>query len=237
MVPDTDDPLRLNKAWRLLAGREAQGGASAVAYGLPLRFAEGEEHLRGLSGSTAALETAGVELLDPGQRLRPDGSEFNVIRLHRVFNMQSSGADKAGELTMERMLDEFVTLTIRSAFFDKQSAKEDDTSAEEFVLRGRPDVFRYLINDGFAALKAKGPTGKKKEEVRAPCPPTRPRAHAHAPTRPRAHAPTRPRPRAHAPTHDWQPPFRRSLARRAITSTGRAPPAVCRGASSCSRAC
>ena len=45
MVPDSDDPLRLNKAFRLLAGREPQGGASAAAYGLPLRYAEGEARL------------------------------------------------------------------------------------------------------------------------------------------------------------------------------------------------
>ena len=47
MVPDSDDPLRLNKAFRLLAGREPQGGASAAAYGLPLKYAEGEEHQGG----------------------------------------------------------------------------------------------------------------------------------------------------------------------------------------------
>ena len=165
-VPDSDDPLHLNKAFRLLAGREPQGGASAAAYGLPLRYAEGEEHLRGVTnGSTiGAANDAGAALLDAGQRLRPDGSEFNVARLHRVFAMQSAAADKAGELTLERMLDEFVTLTFRSAFFDKMSAKADDLGDEEIVLKGKSAVFRFLINEGFASLKAKGPSGKKKVE-------------------------------------------------------------------------
>ena len=103
MVPDSDDPLRLNKAFRLLAGREPQGGASAAAYGLPLKYAEGEEHLRGGGGGNGStlmgIHGAGVTLLDAGQRLRPDGSEFNVLRLHRIFTMQSSAADKARELS------------------------------------------------------------------------------------------------------------------------------------------
>jgi len=103
-------------------------------------------------------------LLDAGQRLRPDGTLFNVIRLHRVFMMQSSAADKAGELTLDKMLDEFVTLTIRSAFFDKASASADDLGDEEEVYKGKSEVFRYLTSIGFAALKAKGPLGKKKEE-------------------------------------------------------------------------
>jgi len=187
MVPDSDDPLRLNRAFRLLAGREPQGGASEAAYGLPLRFSEGEERtapqrMEDLQDTVSELSAvqknwdsvsslrspcgpavAALGLLDAGQRLRPDGSQFNVVRLHRIWCMQNSAADKASCLTMERMLDEFVTLTIRSAFFDKISATADDVG-DEFVLRGKSDVFRFLINDGFAALKAKGVDGKKKVE-------------------------------------------------------------------------
>ena len=40
----------------------------------------------------------GKRLLDIGQRLAPDGSQFNVIRLHRIFSMQSTAADRAGKL-------------------------------------------------------------------------------------------------------------------------------------------
>ena len=199
LVPDMDEPMRLPKTYRLLAGREAQGGASEAAYGLPLRYAEGEEDkktdtpnalqeivmtsarawddaesvpprsdfrswdytttMRTQSGMPA-VAAAGLGLLDAGQRLRPDGSQMNVLRLHRIWTMQNSAADKAARLTMERMLDEFVTLTVRSAFFETVAGMVD-----QFELKGRSDVFQQLIGvKGFGELKAKGPNGTKAVE-------------------------------------------------------------------------
>jgi hypothetical protein len=196
LVPDMDEPMRLPKTYRLLTGREAQGGASEAAYGLPLRYAEGEEDkktkdpnalqeivmmsagawddsesvprwtnfrswdytttMRTQSGMPA-VAAAGLGLLDAGQRLRPDGSQMNVLRLHRIWTMQNSAADKASCLTMERMLDEFVTLTVRSAFFETVAGIVD-----QFELKGRSDVFQQLIGvKGFGELKARGPEGKK----------------------------------------------------------------------------
>ena len=55
-------------------------------------------------------------------------------------------------------------LIFRSAFFDKKAAQADDLGAEEIMLRGKSAVLRFLINEGFGSLKAKGPTGKKKVE-------------------------------------------------------------------------
>ena len=166
MVPDSDDPLRLNRAYRLLPGRDAAGGSPAAGggakgakgagggYAPPLRFAEGEEYV--VRGAAEATPTE-RGLLDAGQRLAPDGSQFNAIRLHRIWAMQSAAADRAGRLTIERMLDEFVTLTFRSAFFEQ-------TAPDEVVLRGKGEVLRFLVNEGFGRLKAGGVDGKKKGE-------------------------------------------------------------------------
>lgn len=174
MVPDSDGPLKLGSAFRLLPGRDAPpppaGAPRTPKYTLPLRYAEGEEEVRGAADGTSPsyVETSqglfhphGLRLLDAGQRLAPDGTMFNVVRLHRIFAMQSAAADRAGSLILERMLDEFVTLTLRSAFFDKASAVLDDLSEEEIVLKGKSEVLRYMINDGFSLLKVGGPSGKK----------------------------------------------------------------------------
>jgi hypothetical protein len=124
-------------------------------------------------------------LLDAGQRLAPDGSQYNVLRLHRVWAMQSAAADRGARLTLERMLDEFVSLTLRSAFFEAVtkpaggkgggkggggkgggksggSTGEDDDGGE-VVLRGRSVVLRYLLEKGFAQLARLGPDGKVRE--------------------------------------------------------------------------
>jgi hypothetical protein len=71
--------------------------------------------------------------------------------------MQSAQADRSAKLTLERMLDEFATLTFRSAFFER-------TDPSERVLRGKGEVLRFLITEGFNRLKAGGPNGKKKVE-------------------------------------------------------------------------
>ena len=166
MVPDTFNPLRLSAAYRLLPGREAKAPpagspAKKVAYDLPVKFAEGEEQVRGAADlANAAGLPYSRQLLDIGQRLAPDGSQFNVIRLHRVFNMQSSAADRAGHMTLEKMLDEFATLIVRSAFFEKLGGGEDGEN--EFILRGKAEVLKYLINDGFSQLKVGGFNGKQK---------------------------------------------------------------------------
>ena len=147
MVPDTFNPLRLSAAYRLLPGREAKAPpagspAKKVAYDLPVKFAEGEEQVRGAADlANAAGLPYSRQLLDIGQRLAPDGSQFNVIRLHRVFNMQSSAADRAGHMTLEKMLDEFATLIVRSAFFEKLGGGEDGEN--EFILRGKAEAVSY----------------------------------------------------------------------------------------------
>ena len=85
MVADSDDPLRLNHAWTMLPGREgpspAAGTPRSAKYALPLKYAEGEEMLRGAAGADGGAELGefwGKQLLDAGQRLAPDGSQFNV---------------------------------------------------------------------------------------------------------------------------------------------------------------
>ena len=69
----------------------------------------------------------------------------------------AAAADRAAKLTIERMLDEFVTLTFRPAFYEP-------TTPDEVTLRGRGEVLRFLINEGFSRLKAGGTDGKKKGE-------------------------------------------------------------------------
>ena len=141
-VYDSDTPIELNLAYRLLPGRG--DNSEPHKYGLPLRYAEGEEVRHG-----AAVNQSINALLDAGQRLRPDGSEFNVIRLHRIWCMQSSAADAAATLTLEKMMDEHVTLTLRSCFFNQ-------TAEDEVVIRGKREVMRYLTNDGFSTLGTTG---------------------------------------------------------------------------------
>ena len=145
VVYDSDGPIELNKAYMLLPGRE--GAGNPMDYALPLRYAEGEELLR--AGRGANVSQAARSLLDAGQRLRPDGSEYNVIRLHRIWAMQSAAADAAAELTLEKLMDEHVTLTLRSCFFNQ-------TSEDEPVIKGKAEVMRYLINDGFSQLGVGG---------------------------------------------------------------------------------
>jgi hypothetical protein len=145
VVYDSDKPMELNKAFRLLPGREGSGGP--LEYALPLRYGEGEELLR--AGGVARLSQAARALLDQGQRLRPDGSEYNVLRLHRIWCMQSAAADLAAELTLEKMMDEHVTLTLRACFFNQ-------TDPDETVIKGKAEVMRYLINDGFSTLGVGG---------------------------------------------------------------------------------
>ena len=172
MVADSDEPLRLNHVWTMLPGREgpspAAGTPRAAPYALPLKYAEGEEMLRGAAGADGGGVLGdfwGRQLLDAGQRLAPDGSQFNVVRLHRTFAMQSAAADRAATLTLERMLDEFVTLHLRSGFFEKLGASDADEEEEgggEIVLKGKSEVLKYLLEKGFAELKAGGPEGKAK---------------------------------------------------------------------------
>ena len=201
MVADTDRPLRLNKVWTM-PGREPAGqihialssasgsGANAArsatalssnvsssaAYGLPLRYAEGEEMVRGpLANDERSLSWSrswSRRLLDAGQRLAPDGSQFNILRLHRIFSMQSAAADRHGEQTIERMLDEFVTLTVRSAFFERVNGgsaaaageeEEEGSGSGEAVYKGRAEVLRYLIENGFAQLARFLPDGRPRE--------------------------------------------------------------------------
>ena len=169
MVADSDDPLRLNHVWTMLPGREgpspAAGTPRAAPYAPKLVYAEGEEMLRGAAGADgggALGDFWGRQLLDAGQRLAPDGSQFNVVRLHRIFAMQSAAADRAATLTLERMLDEFVTLHLRSGFFEKLGGGGDDDEGGEIVLKGKSEVLKYLLEKGFAELKAGGPEGKAK---------------------------------------------------------------------------
>jgi len=72
-----------------------------------------------------------------------------VIRLHRIFAMQSAAADAAAELTLEKMMDEHVTLTLRACFFNQ-------VDPDETVIKGKAEVMRYLINDGFSTLGVGG---------------------------------------------------------------------------------
>ena len=72
-----------------------------------------------------------------------------MIRLHRIFTMQSAAADAAAELTLDKMMDEHVTLTLRSCFFNQ-------VSADEPVIKGKAEVMRYLTNDGFSTLGVGG---------------------------------------------------------------------------------
>ena len=81
----------------MLPGREgvvARRVACAALYALPLKYAEGEEMLRGAAGADGrrARRVLGRQLLDRG-RLAPDGSQFNAVRLHHVA-MQSAAADR-----------------------------------------------------------------------------------------------------------------------------------------------
>ena len=143
VVYDSERPIELNKAFRLLPGRP---DGPPTVYALPLKYGGGEELLSGKGGK---IPQAASGLLDAGQRLRPDGSEYNVIRLHRIFTMQSAAADAAAELTLDKMMDEHVTLTLRSCFFNQ-------VSADEPVIKGKAEVMRYLTNDGFSTLGVGG---------------------------------------------------------------------------------
>ncbi|KAL1528597.1 hypothetical protein AB1Y20_009937 [Prymnesium parvum] len=103
-VADDDEPLDLASAWRL-PGRSpptSTGVASLRSrrYPLSLRFAEGEEFIGG-HGLVGSFGRASRGLLDAGQRLSPDGSEYNVIRLHRLMALQSAEADEQVHLVIQ----------------------------------------------------------------------------------------------------------------------------------------
>ena len=149
IVPDSDEPLDLNDTYRLLPGRAPKDGVPESRYAPPLRYAEGEEEHPGRAGPEGGAP-ASWALLDAGQRLRPDGTTFNALRLHRIFAMQSAAADRAGALTLEEMLDPHVTLTLQSSCFGPRTADERTT------LHGRSEVLRYLTNEGFALLGGGG---------------------------------------------------------------------------------
>ena len=163
MVPDTNAPLKLAAAYRLLPGRDAPappaGAPKKNAYTLPVAFAEDEEEVRGAADvplGPGELDF-GKRLLDIGQLLAPDGSQFNIIRLHRTWMMQHAAADRVALLTIERMMDEFVTLDIKAAFFPL-----DGEAPSDQLIRGRPDVMKYLIAEGFTQTKVGGFDGKQK---------------------------------------------------------------------------
>ena len=151
VVPLVNAPLYLNGAWRLLPGR-GPFSESGSPYALPLRYAEGEERRRPDRDPTGPM----LALLDAGQRLRPDGSELNVIRLHRIWCMQNATADGSAELTIEKMIDEHVTLTLRNSFFDRVGGGGEEDDNGEIVIKGKAEVMRYLISDGFAMLNVGG---------------------------------------------------------------------------------
>ena len=76
--------------------------------------------------------------------------------------MQSSAADKPATITLDKMMDEHVTLTLRSCFFVK-------ASEDEVVIRGKREVIRYLTNDGFATLGCKGTVSAPKPKGEGCC--------------------------------------------------------------------
>ena len=159
MVPDSDDPLRLNKAFRLLPGARCRRLAAArrvprAPVGTRCPAVRRGEEFVAEAGEPSQM---GREPLDAGQRLAPDGSQFNVLPPACVVAMQSAQADRAAKLTLERMLDEFATLTFRSAFFE-----QTDVGERVLVARAR---CCDSSSRGLRPPKAAGPTARRRSRV------------------------------------------------------------------------
>ena len=116
---------------------------------MPLRFAEGEE--TDASGRPVGDESAA--LLDLGHRCMPDGSEFNVARLHRIFSIQMAVADEAAKRTIRCMLDEHVVFVLRNTFFDPSEPGAE--SDPQRLVHGRSSVLKYLTTEGFGVFGGK----------------------------------------------------------------------------------